>query len=91
MEDGLFMASQSQFDLFLLDFNLSDGNAFELLETVKEITETNDKTPVILMSSEMSDEMRQNPAAADIGAFLPKSTMTFEGLTAAVRNALKST
>ena len=89
MEEGLFMAIQTDFDVFLLDFNINDGDAFEMLRDVKDLTDLNDETPVILMSSELDESFTADPAVAKIEDFIPKDKMSFERLKAALQHSLK--
>lgn len=90
LEDGLFMAAQSPFDVFLLDFDLRDGNALEMLRDVAEFSDFNEGTPVVLMSSCMPEDLLSDPLASNVEALIPKDQLTFETITAALRKSLRN-
>lgn len=90
LEDGLFMAAQSNFDVFLLDFNMPDGNAFELLRDIGTCNESNQQSPVILMSGELNENIITDLEGAGIQDFIPKDKLSFERIRTAIRQSLEA-
>jgi OmpR-family two-component system manganese-sensing response regulator len=61
--EGLNLARNSSFDLYLLDTSFSDGTGFELSEQIRAFNQT---TPIIFCTANVRDDVQQ--AAAQVGA-----------------------
>jgi len=68
---ALQMASQTQIDLFLLDLNMPVMNGIELVRELRKLPQYA-KTPMIMLTTEVRDEKRQEGKAAGANGWITK-------------------
>lgn len=63
-EDGLFQASEFEYDCIILDLNLPDGNGFEVCEKLRK---TGNQTPILMLTARegLSDKITGLELGAD--------------------------
>jgi CheY-like chemotaxis protein len=83
MEEACEMASQTQYDLYVLDKRLPDGTGVELCETLTKITPS---VPCIFYTGDAYEIHRREAFAAGAAAFVAKPDI--EGLINAVHQLL---
>jgi DNA-binding response OmpR family regulator len=67
--DGLKLALQGNFDLYLLDLRLPDGNGIELCRQIREF---DSGTPVLVCSGDVRESIRSQAFEAGVQHFLKK-------------------
>ena len=81
-----FLASQKP-DLILLDLMMPDLSGFDLLQTIREKSETAE-TPVLMFSASGSREIRQRAAKLGANDFLTKGALELPELLAKITAVL---
>jgi DNA-binding response OmpR family regulator len=75
LEDGLRLASESKFDLYLLDFWLPDGYGTELSRHIREFDKT---TPIVFFSAAAYESDQNEALDSGAQAFLTKPRAPIE-------------
>ena len=83
IEEATRLASESQFDLYVLDKRLPDGTGLELCETLNRLTPG---VPCIFYTGDAYEIHRREAMAAGAAAYVAKPNI--EGLIAAVHELL---
>jgi len=69
MDAALAMHAKTPYDLIIADLSMKPINGLELLEHARQ---TDDKTPIILMSGHISDQVRTRATQLGVTRFLEK-------------------
>jgi len=86
MEEACTMATQTKYDLYVLDKRLPDGTGIELCETLTKITPA---VPCIFYTGDAYEIHRREAFAAGAAAFVAKPNI--DGLISAVHQLLSNT
>jgi DNA-binding response OmpR family regulator len=69
LAEGLNLARNQRFDLYLLDFRLPDGNGLQLCQAIRSFDQC---TPIIFCSGRSNPQDRQEAMSAGAQAYLIK-------------------
>jgi two-component system chemotaxis response regulator CheY len=69
--DGLNKAKQNSFDLVITDVNMPNMDGITLVEELRKIS-TYSKTPILVLTTERSDEMKSKGKAAGATGWIVK-------------------
>jgi CheY-like chemotaxis protein len=67
--EGLRLAQQSEFALYLVDLSFSDGSGFDLIETIREFDA---RTPIIVCSGDVRESTQEEAMRLGAQAFITK-------------------
>jgi DNA-binding response OmpR family regulator len=81
-----FLATQRP-DLILLDLMMPDLSGFDILQTIREKTETAE-TPVLMFSASGSREIKQRAAKLGANDFLTKGTLELPEILAKISGVM---
>jgi two-component system sensor histidine kinase RpfC len=71
-EQALEMLEQSDFDVAVIDMNMPDMNGIEVYQAYRFMQTDGIRLPFIMLSADVSQELRSECIAAGFDAFLPK-------------------
>jgi CheY-like chemotaxis protein len=67
--EGLKMARESQFSLYMIDLSFEDGDGFDLIDNLREIDSS---TPIVVCSGDVRESTQERARQAGARAFLTK-------------------
>lgn len=67
--EGLKMARESQFSLYMVDLSFADGDGFDLIDTLREIDSS---TPIVVCSGDVRESTQERAKQAGAQAFFTK-------------------
>jgi DNA-binding response OmpR family regulator len=85
--EGLRLAKEAQFDLYLIDHRLPDGDGDELIQMIRAF---DSDTPIVVTSADVRDSTRQKALSSGAHVFLEKPNNP-ELLTATIQGLIKNT
>jgi two-component system sensor histidine kinase RpfC len=71
-EQALEMLEQGDFDVAIIDMNMPDMNGIEVYQAYRFMQTEGMRLPFIMLSADVSQELRRECSAAGFDAFLPK-------------------
>jgi CheY-like chemotaxis protein len=80
MAEGLEMAIESRFELYLVDLSFSDGDGFELIDKLREIDSS---TPIVVCSGDARDSTQERARQVGVRTFLTKP-IDLDAMTTAI-------
>jgi two-component system cell cycle response regulator len=86
IEDSINHLKQNNPDLLLLDYYLTDGNAFDLLERMKNEEQ---ETPVVIITGQGNEVIASKIIQAGAYDYLPKDSLSSSALSRAIMNTLE--
>lgn len=69
--EGIGAATEADYDLILMDIQMPDVNGLDAAAAIRKLPER-DRTPIVALSANFSDEFRQHCRNAGFQAFIPK-------------------
>jgi CheY-like chemotaxis protein len=69
LAEGLKMARESQFSLYMIDLSFADGDGFDLIDTLREIDSS---TPIVVCSGDVRESTQERAKQAGAQAFFTK-------------------
>jgi len=69
--DALFKAKRERFDIIITDINMPNMDGFELIQELRKLPE-HQKTPIMTLTTEKTDEMKAKGKAAGANGWLVK-------------------
>jgi CheY-like chemotaxis protein len=67
--EGLKMARESQFSLYMVDLSFADGDGFDLINNLREIDSS---TPIVVCSGDVRESTQERAKQAGAQAFFTK-------------------
>jgi two-component system cell cycle response regulator len=86
IEDSINHLKQNNPDLLLLDYYLTAGNAFDLLERMKNEEQ---ETPVVIITGQGNEVIASKIIQAGAYDYLPKDSLSSSALSRAIMNTLE--
>lgn len=71
-QEGLDIYSSGEFDLVVTDINMPIMNGFEMTEKIRSIDGQKGKVPIIVVSTEFSDETKAKGKEVGVNAWMVK-------------------
>jgi two-component system, OmpR family, copper resistance phosphate regulon response regulator CusR len=84
--EGLHLAKEERFDLYLIDHRLPDGDGDELIQKIRAF---DTDTPIVVTSADVRESTRQKALSYGAQVFLEKPNSP-ELLTAAVQGLIRN-
>lgn len=73
-QEAFSLFQSNDIDLIITDINMPIMNGFEFIEKVREKSPDNKKLPIIVVSTEFSDEVKQRGKKLGVSAWMVKPT-----------------
>lgn len=70
-KDGADKAAKSKFDIIITDLNMPNMNGIEMIKAIKQ-TQLNRFAPIVMLTTEAGEEMKQQGKAAGAKAWMVK-------------------
>jgi two-component system cell cycle response regulator len=86
IEEAFGIIKEQQLDLLLLDYFLPDGNAFEMLERMKE---ERVEIPAVIITSKGNEVIASKIIQAGAYDYLPRDSLTSNSLSRTIMNTLE--
>lgn len=86
IEDSINFIKQKGADLLLLDYYLTDGNAFDLLERMKNEQQ---EIPVVIITAQGNEVIASKIIQAGAYDYLPRDSLNSNSLSRAIMNTLE--
>jgi CheY-like chemotaxis protein len=67
--EGLKMARENQFSLYMVDLSFADGDGFDLIDNLREIDSS---TPIVVCSGDVRESTQERAKQAGAQAFFTK-------------------
>jgi two-component system chemotaxis response regulator CheY len=71
-KEGREKAAKKQYQLILTDYNMPLLNGFEMTKHIRESCQFNKETPIVCLTTEMSDSRKREGVAVRINGFMVK-------------------